>query len=544
MRSPNNFSNLSNEAKEHANTQKFLLTPFNPDELFELISKKLKKSYSTVFDDVPAFLIKRILSAISSPLTHLVNLSFCNGLFPEHIKTGKVIPIYKKGDRQNVTNYRPVTIPSVFSKIFEYCYLHRLNTFLQDNEIISKKQHGFQASKSTISAVRVFYNTLVDLISTGECPVGIFCDLSRAFDCVDHSILLSKLFDVGIQDNALDWVKTFVAARKQYVTIKDVSRNNIAKDFRSNLEEINVGVPQGSILGPTLFLLYVNNIENVSPEAHCTVYADDTSFIVSDIGDKQLINKCNDLLQNINTWFAENSLYLNSEKTHCIRFHNRQKNIENWNLHLNNQVIDSCNSVKFLGIHIDECLTWRTHCEAVISKLNSINYMIKNLRSVLTQDQLIMFYYGQVESRLRYGIVFWGASTSSGDVLIAQKKIVRSISGVSRLTNCKPIFKNLSILTLPSLYILELCSHIFINQNHFIKNENMHSFNTRQKMDFHIPYSKNKLSYLSPDTMAIRLFNVLPTELKKCKTLGNFKYKLKTLLTENPVYSVQEFYNI
>nr|CAH7732560.1 unnamed protein product [Callosobruchus chinensis] len=155
------------------------------------------------------FLIKAALHLIIDALLYLVNLSLLNGAFPSVLKTGKVIPIYKKGDNQNINNYRPITMPSVFSKVFEYGFIHRLLAFTEKYNIFSKNQHGFLSGKSTNTAVHSYCETLIQYIEQGECPVGIFCDLSKAFDCVDYKKLLVKLSSYGIRGNALNWVGVF-----------------------------------------------------------------------------------------------------------------------------------------------------------------------------------------------------------------------------------------------------------------------------------------------------------------------------------------------
>lgn len=423
----------------YASQKTFLLYPYTQMELYELLQNKLKNKSSYGFDDIPAFLLKKVVFFIISPLTYLVNLSFSNGNFPDCLKTGRVVPILKRGDPKQVGNYRPITIPSIFSKIFEYAYLERMNFHLKQNHILIKNQHGFQANKSTNSAVHSFYENLTHLVDAGECPVGIFCDLSRAFDCVNHKILINKLINIGVQGHALEWIKSYLNTRCQYVSLPEVTKQSVT-DCKSDYLDISVGVPQGSIVGPVLFLIYVNDIVRASPSIHFTLYADDTSILISDKSNNSLEEKCNGLLSSLYDWFCMNSLHLNAEKTLSIHFHNRQKQVPPIHVNINNKVIENVSCVKFLGLYIDECLDWKRHCETVISKLNSVSYLFRNMRSVLTEKQLIMLYFAQAESRLRYGICFWGSSTCFNDVFISQKKIIRCIAGVSRTTSCRNFF--------------------------------------------------------------------------------------------------------
>nr|CAI5868877.1 unnamed protein product [Callosobruchus analis] len=230
---------------------KMLLYPFTEIEFLNLINKKLKNKKlknkkSSSPDDIPNFLVKKILTFIVKPFVFLVKLSFCCGEFPETLKTGKVTSIYKKGDSSSMANYRPVSVPRCFSKLFEYCFHDRLTSFLDQKCILSNNQHGFRSGKSTITAIHSFFETIIDSIEAGECPVGIFCDLSRAFDCVDHNILHNKLMRIGICESAHHWLESFLTNRLQYVSMAQKYGNTI-RQTKSHTTLVNLGVPQGSI---------------------------------------------------------------------------------------------------------------------------------------------------------------------------------------------------------------------------------------------------------------------------------------------------------
>lgn len=203
----------------------FLLYPFTEDELYELLILKLKNKYSSGPDDIPCFLLRRILCIIVKPFTYLINLSFCYGKFPQILKLSKVTPIYKKGCSFDISNYRPVTVPYGFALMYEYCFLNRLLGYLNLKNVISDHQHGFRSNRSTSTAISYFYDELVSYIEAGECPVGIFCDLSRAFDCVQHNLLLSKLSKYNIKGTPLQWLKSYLSNRTQYVRMFYYEKN-------------------------------------------------------------------------------------------------------------------------------------------------------------------------------------------------------------------------------------------------------------------------------------------------------------------------------
>nr|CAH7733311.1 unnamed protein product [Callosobruchus chinensis] len=482
------------------------------------------------------FLIKAALHLIIDALLYLVNLSLLNGAFPSVLKTGKVIPIYKKGDNQNINNYRPITMPSVFSKVFEYGFIHRLLAFTEKYNIFSKNQHGFLSGKSTNTAVHSYCETLIQYIEQGECPVGIFCDLSKAFDCVDHKKLLVKLSSYGIRGNALNWVESFISNRQQFVSI-----NN---DITSDITFVNIGVAQGSVLGPFLFILYLNDLDKLDVSAMFTMDADDTSIIISHKDNTTLESKTNDILSKVNGWFIENGLFLNGTKTSAIRFHNRQKHCPPVSVNIGSQSISTehFSEIKFLGLYLDANFNWKSHCEHLISKINSVSYLFINLKDLLTSSQLLMLYYAQVESRLRYGIRFWGMSTLAQDVFVSQKRSLRSMAGISRRETCRMLFRKYSILTVPALMILEMCLHVFKNRDQFCNVCDVHTKNTRQRENVYVPYKRYVVGYNSPDSLGLRFFNKLPFSIRNSSNKNLFKSCLKKLLVEHCIYDVNEFF--
>ena len=536
-----NLPNISENDQNFKNTQ-FLLCPYTETELYELLKIKLKNTHSAGADDFPNFLIRNCISSIIQPLTHLINVSFCTGQFPELLKVSKVLPLFKKLDKECAENYRPISIPSIFSKIFEYAFLNRLVQFLNDYKIISPSQHGFQNKKSTMTAIHAFYEKLIFMIDAGECPAGIFCDLSRAFDCVEHQTLLNLLLALGMRGTPLKWIESFLTNRKQFVNIQNINAKNSKVNIKSSTIGVDTGVPQGSVLGPVLFLLYINNLGGVDCEAFFSIFADDTSVLISQSTDESLQDKCNNVLFSLNNWFTQKFLHFNSEKTNYIRFHHSQKECSELDLKINDESINSSDSVKFLGLYIDSCLNWKVHCEKLISTINSQTFLIKNLRSVLTDKQLIQVYYANIESRIRYGIEFWGWSTFSPQVFIAQKQALRAITRVPSTFSCRALFKRYNLLTLPSLYIFQMCIFIYNNSDTLQKNCDIHNRDTRSKNNFHVPLSKSKLSYRSPNHLGPKVFNKLPEYIKMGnKNFNEFKCKLKTFLIDKCFYNVSDY---
>lgn len=272
-------------------------------------------------------------------------------------------------------------------------------------------------------------------------------------------------------------------------------------------------------------------------------YADDTTLIVSNKTDSSVENDCNNNLSKLLNWFSNNHLYLNLEKTNYIQFRTPQhKKNTNLKITINNNTIKGTATQKFLGVILDENLNWKNHCDSLIKNLNSYCYLIKNLSNILTLKQLIIFYRAVIESRLRYGICFWGASPSINDVLICQKRIIRSLMRIDRSESCKPSFKKLEILTVIGVYIFELCLFTYKNKEHFQKNSNIHHFDTRSRHNIHLDFTHLSLKKNTPNILGPKLFNNLPNYIKNSKSINIFKKQLKLYLTPLAIYSVKDFF--
>lgn len=461
------------------------------------------------------------------------------------MKVSKIVPIYKKGDKSNLDNYRPISITSCISKIFEYSFIYRLTEFLDCYSIINQEQHGFRSGHSTTTAMFSIYRDVVTSLEAGEYPVAVFLDLSKAFDCVSHELLFDKLENYGLRGIVLSWIKSFVGDRKQFVIIKHINESNVVTDNASSLRTVNVGVPQGSILGPLLFTLFVNDIVLVSNSSRITMYADDIALLISDKRSHEIENKCNETVSDIYDWCFSNSLFTNVPKTNYIRFHPYQYNPSSGiciSIHLNNCCITHVTSFKFLGIFMDQHLNWKTHCQYVIAKLNSICYLIRSLKPLLNQSQLIGLYHAYVASRLRYGIVFWGSSSLASEVFLAQKRIIRCVGGLRPLESCRGFFVRANVMTFFGILIFELS--LFVHQNKQLLTVNMdyHEYNTRGRSDFAIPALRLTTSQKSPENLGIKIYNKLPFSLKSLN-LSVFKRQLRCLLVEKCYYSMEEFFS-
>lgn len=517
--------------------------PVLEEDVLRIINSKIKRSSSAGPDDVPVFLLKAAAPYIVTPLTNLVNISISSGIFPSKLKSSVVVPVFKKGAKHSVTNYRPISISSVFAKLFEYVMLEQLEQFISKNNIIDKRQHGFRHDFSTTSAIDAFQKELFADLEDGGRPVGVFCDLSRAFDCVDHTILLNKLYSYGIRGIPLKWISSYLDRRTQKVKIIHSSGSETGCSF-SSPEGLDMGVPQGGILAPVLFILYVNDLPRWL-DAASVMYADDTSVLVRADSNERMEAKVREVFDTLLHWFSANKLFFNINKTNIMHFHTHQAaGLAPLKLNFGGNVVrEECGFVSFLGIVFDSTLSFNEHCQKLICCLGSKCYQVRVLRTVLNLQQLRLFYFAHVHSRLVYGLLFWGRSAKLHSVFILQKKIIRCIFGISNRSSCRQLFKQFNVLTLPSLYIFLHVVYVFENRQRFTLVSEVHSHETRNKNNFYVPYRHLTLCMKGAETLGLRMFNRLPPSLKQITEKRIFKNRVKKYLTDMCCYSVQEFFS-
>lgn len=501
--------------------------PTNKNEILKIIFS-LKNKTSVGWDEVPISLIKAVANKIAEPLSDIINKCFECGIFPEKLKYSHITPIYKKGARTDINNYRPISVLSNFSKIFEKVINFRLVNYFNSNDLFYEKQFGFRKTFSTNSALIEFINDVAGALDRSETTAGVFCDLSKAFDCVDHSILLSKLKDYGIKGKSFSLLDSYLQNRK-YRTI--VTKNGVKHMSNWNLS--NYGVPQGSILGPLFFLIFINDLPKAIGR-DLILFADDTTAIIREDSVNNLIVSIENTLDCMKNWFTDNGLKLNIDKTHIIKFSLK-----------NNVILDKIpnlvESHRFLGVLLDTHINWKIHIDKMKGKLRSISFAFFHLINCVPQDTCITVYYGYVESILRYGIILWGVSTEVKSLLILQKKIIRILTKSRRRKSCKNLFKNLRIHTIFGLYINEILNWIHNTKENLSDVVKFtHNYNTRNKYNFRLPHHKLTTFRNSPQYMGLRLYNELPLYLKNLNAT-QFKDKIKEKIIEKAYYSLDEF---
>ena len=514
------------------NPTSMFCTPTEPLEIYNVIMS-LKNNKSPGVDNISAKILKEICTDIADPLAHIYNLSFASGVVPDSLKLAKVIPIFKKGDRNQPGNYRPISLLTVFDKILEKLMSKRLCTFLQLHHILYDFQFGFRKHYSTVFALVDVLDNIYEHLDKHEYVIGIYLDLQKAFDTVNHDILLYKLSNYGIRGVVYQWFKSYLTGRKQFTTLAG---------FHSETVPVSTGVPQGSVLGPLLFLLYINDIYNATPYVRVKLFADDTNLFLYDKSLLNLFDRANESLQCLHKWFVANKLSLNVAKTCYSVFGSKEQDI-GLKLTINGQNIERVGSCKYLGIFIDSELSWNEHIHYIYQKIIKFIGIFYKIRGNLSAQVLEMLYFAFVYPHLLYGIEIYANTFQShlNKLIILNNKILRIIQNKPRRTQTITLYKSYFTLPVNLLhnYQVLLFVHKFVHHSdtlppvfasYFTENQLVHHYDTRNKCNFHLctpntTFGKRLLKYKGS-----QLWNSLPENLKSTQSITSFKNTLKAFL--------------
>lgn len=513
------------------------LSPVSEAEIAKIV-KRLKNKHSSGFDNISTDIIKLVSEEIVSPISYIINNSFAHGHFPQKLKLALIKPLLKKGDPAKIENYRPISLLSSFSKIFEKAMYNRLEHFFISKKIFRDSQHGFLKGKSTETAIYDFLTKIVENLEAKNKTLGAFLDLSKAFDSLDHQLLLKKLELYGIRGPALSWLRSFITGRFQRVCLEMDGERTLSDIIKTDL-----GIAQGSTLGPFLFLVYINDLPDsvVDDSSSLVNFADDSNSLFWAETQELLFSRASENLKRAENWFSGNKLLLNCEKSVFLYFRTVQSQDQvPESICLFSQNVELSNSVRFLGIYIDQHLRWDVQLQHVCKRLNSACFSIRVLKDYLLESTLLTVYYANFYSILRYGVIFWGDSAGSSEVLIIQKRVVRVILGMKSRDSCRGKFRQLNILTFAAVYIFECVMFLF---KHFSLFEHLvpnHNHNTRT-LNLTMPSHRLTLTEKTPLYACVRFYNKLPPAIKHEGCLQVFKKVLFQHLVNMEPYSIAEF---
>ena len=484
--------------------------------------------------DIPNKLLKLAAEPLSVPFTKIYNQSIEIGIVPNILKVSQVTPVYKNGDVTDPGNYRPISTLSPFSKVFERLIYNQLNSFLEKHDIMYKYQFGFRKGYSTEQTILELTDTLKKAMDKKLVTCGLFLDFSNAFDTVNHNILLSKLYHYGIRGTPFKWFENYLSNRTQFVKIGNT---------KSNCETITCGIPQGSTLGPLLFLLYINDLPNCSNKLSFRIFADDTNMFYTSANLQHLESVMNEELKLVFNYCTTNKLSINLTKTNYMVISSSRIG---GHIHVHN--IERKSQIKYLGVFIDQNLHWGPQIQHINNKLMRNVGIINKLRYYVDVHTLKQLYYSFIYPYLTYGITSWGSACKARlqKIKTKQNRCVRSIFFAHSRDSAMSYLNLLQILTLDNVYKFKLA--LFI---HKIKNDpaniptifsgsltlasEVHSYNTRFATNFNIyrPNINNNYGATTFSFLASKIWESIPFEFKKLSYNRFYKqYKMYLLNTQ------------
>ena len=421
------------------------------------------------------------------------------GTYLDKLKIAKVIPIFKKGDPSLFENYRPISLLPAISKVLEKIIALQLSSYFEKNKLLFDNQYGFRPKHITEHAALELIDRIINKMDTNEIPLNIFLDLSKAFDTIDHTILLNTLKYYGLKGPTLNLFQSYLSNRKQYTEIEDTT---------STILPIQVGVPQGSILGPILFIIYENDLPQCTNKFYFIMYADDTTL-------SSTIDSFSDITSNTNAdslinaeickvieWLKINKLSLNKTKSKYMTFHMPKKEIQHLTLKIDGVNIEKVEEFNFLGLTMDTNLKWKKHTDKISNKCSKITGVLNRLKLLFPQEIKCLLYNSLIVPHINYCITAWGFHRNR--ITIIQKKTIRIITASSYISHTEPLFKQLNLLKVEDILTLqELKFYFKYNQGilpkylqnwNFIPNSKIHNYNTRNITTLHTFKTKHEFA--------------------------------------------------
>ena len=509
------------------------ITEEDINKIFDSLSNKNSKG----LDYSSHKLVKLVKAEIVPILTRLINQSIADKVYPKCLKIAKIVPLFKSGKKNDVNNYRPISLLSTFNKIFE-CVLHKtITSFIENNNILFQNQFGFRKYHSTIDALIKTHDYIIHEIRNKKKVIGIFIDLKKAFDSIDTNILIEKLKFYGIEGPFNDIIKSYLTNR-ECITV--VGGN------ASNIKPIKYGVPQGSVLGPLLFALYINDIKSLSNEIEINLFADDTNIFCSDVNYPSLVNKCNIALEQCYKWMIANKLTINTDKTHFLDFSKQNKTRSydiQTNLKLGGKILTEKIETKYLGLIFQNDLKWDKHVSSVIKKLNSKIPFYYLMREILPKNKRKLIFNSFSTPIINYGIEIYGKTTElwSKQLQKTQNRILKILFNYDKITSTNFIHKandilkvkdheNLRLLLIGHKKIHYPTTSNIAHDNLIVNNHSGRSL--RHEKTFTITTNHFETKNKVIERIAV-LWNRIPNQVKEIKDRNKFKSTVKKITIEN-----------
>ena len=508
-----------------SNGQHFNILPVDESFVIKHL-KSLKASKATGLDKINIKLLKDASEIIAPSITKLINRSIQNHTFPSSWKCSKVFPLYKSRDRANATNYRPISVLPALSKLMEKAVYTQLYDYLTEHNILNDNQFGFRRKCSTTTALSSFADEILASMEKGEVCGAVFLDLSKAFDTVDHAVMLKKLSAIGVSTEDIAWFASYLSFR----SLRTTCGPELSEPLRCNF-----GVPQGSILGPLLFLIYINEIPSFIKHAQLSLYADDTVLYYFSNTSQDLEEKLNADLRNVCVWLNENKLTLNTKKTKFMIIGSSRKlsNIDSVTVKVAGSNIERVEEFSYLGITFSTNMTWTEHVNQLCSKISKRLGLLKRIKHLLPRYARLLFYKSLILPLFDYGDLVWGDKNNDvlmGNLQILQNKAAKIILDYHPLSSSSAALDELGWNRLHQRRFYHRCLFIFKCLNGLSMSKlilkslsELHSYNTRNKNNLCLPKVKRNWGKQRLEYHAVNDWNTLDEETRHSDSIAKFK---------------------
>ena len=516
--------------KIERNKKSLFLRSTSEQEINKII-EMLPNKNSSGYDNISNILLKKLKHSILKPLNIIFNKSITSGIFPEKMKLADVFPLHKGKERFLPTNYRPISLLLTISKVLEKLIYTRTYTFLNDCNQLYVSQYGFRNNHSCENAVSELVGHILKQKEQNESTACVFLDLSKAFDTIKHDVLLKKLEIYGITGTALNWFESYLTNRKIRVkcTVASSGKTEFSKE-----EPVNVGTPQGSCLGPLIFLIFNNDVHKVVENCSTILFADDTTLYISSKNTTYLKWCIEHDISLLLDWFWANKLTLNLSKTQFLLF-KTHTNIKPFTIEIQDITIHPSKNCKFLGIILDDKLDWTPHINDRILKIKCNKNMLQTSVNCLTPSAKKLIYYGQIHSHLIYCLLVWGSFCKKGDLTWLSKAQNKCVKLIEPKSDLNAIYKKHKIMKIDELIKLEEIKFGYKQINKLLPKRlqyivdhdskgltltKKHTYNTRNKRIPNCPNSHNHKYRNSFLNKGIISFSNLPYQTKCKRTIN------------------------
>lgn len=509
--------------------------------------KEMQDNKAPGLDNINTKHLKQTEEVSSKMLRILINKMIAEETIPSKLKIQVIRPIFKSGIKTDPKNYRPIAILSVIEKVYEK-YLHEtIYRFVTKNNLLIEQQHAYQKSKNTRTILKNINNIFSTAIGDNLKIGAVFIDLSKAFDTIDRDKLLQKLETYGIRGKMQGILKNYFENRKICTRIKETYSNLLSSKY---------GVPQGSCLGPLLFILYINDITDCSLNGEIAIYADDIMIYYINKDKKRIKQELQTDLDKIEQWAYEKDLFINTDKTKAMWLKNfkersykkpiltmksNHKNKNDKGKGLERVEIENVNSYKYLGIHIDDNMLWKKQAEEIMKKMRTLTYKIKGIENYLSEQMKKIIYGALVTSTLSYGMDCYihGPKEKIKKIEKMQDKLVKILSDKKEKIPKEQCYEILNTLPLQQMYCKLILLENFENPEVNIKVNN--KYNTRtmttgklQKQKVRNRYEKRSTRYLYTE-----IYNKIPKEILETIDKKELNKKIYRYLNTNPIEMIK-----